>query len=63
MIHRIVRLHLWIAAALAAIVTCAGLIWSTRVAAGSGAFGYVNQVDLWLRGDLHIDQSFGAAVP
>ena len=63
MIHRIVRAHLWIAAALAAIVVCTGLIWSTRVAAGSDAYGYVSQVDLWLRGDLHIDQGFGASVP
>jgi hypothetical protein len=62
-IERIVRRHLWIAAALAAIVVCTGLIWNTRVAAGSDAYGYVSQVDLWLRGDLHIDQSFGAAVP
>jgi hypothetical protein len=62
-ICRIVRAHLWIAAALAAIVLTAGLTWNTRVAAGSDAYGYVSQVDLWLRGDLHIDQSFGAAVP
>jgi len=62
-IHRIVRFHFWIAAALAAIVTATGLIWSTRVAAGADAYGYVSQADLWLRGDLHIDQSFGASVP
>jgi hypothetical protein len=62
-IHRIVKHHLWIAAALAAIVVSTGLIWNTRVAAGSDAYGYVSQVDLWLRGDLHLDQSFGAAVP
>jgi hypothetical protein len=64
LVHRsIVRFHLWIAAALAAIVTATGLIWSTRVAAGADAYGYVSQADLWLRGDLHIDQSFGASVP
>ena len=63
MIHRIVRAHFSIAAALAAIVLCTGLVWSTRVAAGADAYGYVSQVDLWLRGDLHIDQSFGASVP
>jgi len=62
-IHRVVRFHLWIAAALAAIVLSAGLIWSTRVAAGADAYGYVSQADLWLRGDLHIDQGFGATVP
>ena len=63
MIRRIARAHLWIAAALAAITLCTGLVWSTRVAAGSDAYGYVSQVDLWLQGDLHIDQSFGASVP
>ncbi len=63
MIHRIVRFHLWIAAALAAIVVSTGLQWNTRVAAGSDAYGYVSQADLWLLGDLHIDQPFGAAVP
>ena len=63
MIHRIARFQLPIAAALAAIVVCAGLIWSTNVAAGADAYGYVSQADLWLRGDLHIDQSFGASVP
>jgi hypothetical protein len=62
-LRRIVRAHLWIAAVLAAIVLLTGLIWSTRVAAGSDAYGYVSEADLWLRGDLHIDQSFGATVP
>src|SRR4051794_7723278 len=38
-------------------------MWSTRVAAGADAYGYVSEADLWLRGDLHIDQSFGATVP
>jgi hypothetical protein len=62
-IRRSASFHLWIAAALAAIVFCLGLTWNTRVAAGSDAYGYVSQADLWLRGDLHIDQSFGANVP
>jgi hypothetical protein len=62
-IHRIARAHLLIAAVLAAIVLLTGLIWSTRVAAGSDAYGYVSEADLWLRGDLHLDQSFGATVP
>jgi hypothetical protein len=62
-IHRIARAHFWIAAALAAIVISTGLVWSTRVAAGADAYGYVSQADLWLRGNLHIDQSFGASVP
>src|SRR5262249_26525718 len=48
---------------LALTVITIGVVWGTRVAAGSDAYGYVSQVDLWLRGDLHIDQSFGATVP
>jgi len=46
---RIARVQLWIAASLAAIVVSTGLIWSTRVAAGADAYGYVSQADLWLR--------------
>ena len=53
--------HIAAAVALAVVVT--GVAWNTRVAAGSDAYGYVSQADLWLRGDLHIDQSFGATVP
>jgi hypothetical protein len=48
---------------LALTVTTIGIVWGTRVAAGSDAYGYISQVDLWLRGDLHIDQRFGANVP
>ena len=51
------------AVSLALFVTLIGILWGTRVAAGSDAYGYVSQVDLWLRGDLHIDQRFGASVP
>ena len=48
---------------MAAITIGTGLIWSTRVAAGADAYGYVSQADLWLQGHLHIDQGFGASVP
>jgi len=51
------------AAVLALLVTFIGLRWNTRVAAGADAYGYVSQVDLWLRGDLHLDQGFAASVP
>ena len=51
------------AAALALLVTLIGLRWNTRVAAGADAYGYVSQVDLWLRGNLHLDQGFAASVP
>jgi len=57
------RLDVCAAILLALFVTTIGLIWGTRVAAGADAYGYVSQVDLWLRGNLHIDQSFGARVP
>ncbi len=57
------RLDVCAVAILALSVTSVGVIWGTRVAAGSDAYGYVSQVDLWLRGDLHIDQSFDARVP
>jgi hypothetical protein len=62
-IRRIARAHFWIAAVLAAITIGTGLIWSTRVAGGADAYGYVSQVDLWLQGRLHVDQGFGASVP
>lgn len=51
------------AAALAALTVAVSLGWSTNVAAGSDAYGYVTQADLWLKGDLFIDQSFAADVP
>lgn len=51
------------ACALAVVVAATALFWSTRVAAGADAYGYVSQADLWLRGDLFIDQAFGAEVP
>jgi hypothetical protein len=52
------------AAIVLAIAVCAvACAWNTRVAAGSDAFGYVSQADLWLKGDLFIDQSFAANAP
>ena len=50
-------------AALAAATFIVTLRWSTRVAAGADAYGYVSQADLWLKGDLFIDQSFAANAP
>jgi hypothetical protein len=44
-------------------VVGAGVIWNTRAAAGADAYGYVSQADLWLHGNLHIDQSFAAKAP
>ena len=57
------RLEAGAVARLALSVGVVGVVWGTRVAAGSDAYGYVSQVDLWLRGDLHLDQRFGAGVP
>lgn len=63
MIRRALSFHTALAAILALAVLVLGLISNTRVAAGADAYGYVSQVDLWLHGDLHIDQPFGASVP
>ena len=63
MIDRLLHYHGAAAGLLAAAVVVAGLTWSTRVAAGADAYGYVSQADLWLRGELSIDQSFAARVP
>jgi hypothetical protein len=52
-----------VAIVLAIGVSVVSWTWNTRVAAGSDAFGYVSQADLWLKGDLFIDQSFAANVP
>jgi hypothetical protein len=52
-----------IAFVLAVVIASVAFIWSTRVAAGSDAYGYVSQADLWLRGNLFVDQSFAASVP
>jgi hypothetical protein len=59
----VIRHHLAVAALIALATVGVGLEWSTRVAAGSDAYGYVSQADLWLRGNLFIDQSFAATVP
>jgi hypothetical protein len=52
-----------LAVVLAIGVSTVSFVWNTRVAAGSDAFGYVSQADLWLKGNLFIDQSFAADVP
>lgn len=48
---------------LAVAIVGVSLTWSTNVAAGSDAYGYVSQADLWLKRDLFIDQSFAADAP
>jgi hypothetical protein len=54
---------LWIACLLALAVGVAGMRFSTRIAGGSDAYGYVSQADLWLRGDLHVEQPWVADAP
>lgn len=44
-------------------VVLVGLMYGQRAAGGSDVYGYVSEADLWLRGDLKIDQSFVAAMP
>ena len=57
------RLVVCAVALLALLVVIIGIVWGSRVAAGSDAYGYVSQADLWLRGHLYIDQSFFTRVP
>lgn len=52
-----------LSALIAAATMAVGLNYASTVAAGSDAYGYVNQADLWLKGELTIDQSWAAPVP
>ena len=58
--HRLLRHHAVLALALALIMTGVSWRWNTRAASGSDAYGYVSEAELWLRGDLQIDQRFAA---
>jgi hypothetical protein len=42
--------------ALSLAVTVFGIGWAATVASGSDSYGYVSQADLWLEGDLRIEQ-------
>ena len=61
--HRLLRHHAVLALALALIMTGVSWRWNTRAASGSDAYGYVSEAELWLRGDLQIDQRFARQVP
>jgi hypothetical protein len=52
-----------LAAILAAATLGVGVACSTTAAAGADAYGYVNQADQWLSGDLVIDQPWVAELP
>jgi hypothetical protein len=54
---------LCIAPAAAAALLALCWVYGTRAAGGSDSYGYVSQARLWLSGDLHVHQSFVAAVP
>jgi hypothetical protein len=44
-------------------VAVLGLSYATTVANGADAYGYVSQADLWLTGNLRIDQPWVAELP
>jgi hypothetical protein len=48
---------------IAAAVLVGGLRWGTAVVGGADSYGYVSQADLWLGGQLTIEQPWAAPVP
>lgn len=52
-----------IALALAAAVFVLGVVYGIHVAGGSDSYGYISQADLWLKGDLVIEQPIVQRVP
>ena len=57
------RRDVWLAAGMAVAIALVTSLYGARAVGGSDAYGYVSQADLWLKGDLKIDQSFVAEVP
>lgn len=55
--------HQWIAFALAIATFGVGVAYSTTTAGGSDEYGYVSQADLWLKGNLRVEQPFVEHVP
>ena len=53
----------WVAAAIAAAAVVLTMVQATRIAGGADAYGYVSQADLWLAGDLKVQQPWVAQVP
>ncbi len=47
----------------AAAVVLLGVLYGQREVGGADTYGYVSQADLWLRGDLTIEQPFVADMP
>ncbi len=59
------RVHLLpvVAVAAAILVFGAGTRFGTRAAGGADTYGYVSQVELWRKGDLHVRQDFARSFP
>jgi hypothetical protein len=58
--------HWWLPATAmlaAAGVLAVTVVFGSRAAGGSDAYGYVSEAGLWLHGDLHVHQDFVAQVP
>jgi hypothetical protein len=53
----------WIAAGVATLSVVMAAAGSTRIGGGSDAYGYVSQAELWLDGDLKIEQPWVSQVP
>ena len=45
------------------VVSAAGIMNGLCAAGGSDEYGYVSQAELWLNGDLRIDQRFARQAP
>jgi hypothetical protein len=63
-VWRICHLHNWrVAWALSVAISGCGLAHGSHALGGADTYGYVSQADLWLRGNLEIDQSFAKEAP
>ena len=49
--------------ALAAVIAAIGLTYSTATIGGADSYGYVSQADLWLQGNLRVEQPWVAELP
>src|SRR4051812_18510313 len=63
LVQELVRRPHFVAGALALTLAVAAAAGSSRIAGGADAYGYVSQADLWLAGDLVIEQPWVAQVP
>ena len=56
-------LELGVVSGAAVFVLVLTAVFGARAGGGSDSFGYLSQSSLWLRGDLHVDQTFAARMP